>query len=190
MKGLNPGLKKTYPACFKKFGNLCVWSPYVYPDLQGRNVVMHNMWDSFSLGNQGGAAGGSLNTTTYIWGLKLVLQENQVMIQCTMRQNMFGLNCYDHCYVENPWWWRLTPSTAIDPYWKWSAKDTFFKAMKNDLGHRVMDRLVQFDSGCIGQEFTSAALGYTQLKANAEHAGQTEMEIRKAIAASRQSSGT
>jgi len=77
------------------------------------------------------------------------------------------MNCYDHCYVENPWWWRLTPATAKDPYWKWSAKDTFEAAVRGRLGHKVVDELVQFDSGCIGQEYTNNLFATMQLERNA-----------------------
>jgi len=166
MQGLNPGLQSTYPSCYASFGNLCIWSPYVYPYLTVPNLVMHNMWDSFALGNQAGLAVGILNSTGYIWSLKLVFQENEVMSKCTNKQTMFGLNCYDHCYVENPWWWRLAPATAKDPYWKWSAKDAFISGLSGSLGHKVMDELVQTDSGCIGQEYTNNLFGRFQFLAD------------------------
>merc|ERR1719265_196311 len=79
MQGLDPGLRATYPSCFSRFGNLCVWSPYILPYLTIPNMVMHNMWDSFALGNQAGTGGGGLNSTTYIWGLKLIVEEDEVM---------------------------------------------------------------------------------------------------------------
>jgi len=83
MKGLDPGLSITYPTCYAKFGTLCIWSPYVLPYLTVHNMVMHNLWDSFAPGNQADAAGGALNTTTMVWGLKLVFQEREVMNRCT-----------------------------------------------------------------------------------------------------------
>merc|ERR1719160_2099439 len=147
MPGLDPGLKATYPGCFREFGNLCVWSPYVFPKLKEANVVMHNLWDSFQLGMMGSATGGALNSSGYILGLKLVFETMAVMRKGTKKQQMFGINCYDHCYVENPWWWRLTPATAKEPFWKWTAKDAFHAALDKDLGHKVIDQLVQFDSG-------------------------------------------
>merc|ERR1719235_777257 len=110
--GIPSGLDTTYPTCYAKYQNLCVWSPYVYPYQTTPIVIMHNMWDSFALGNQADSGGGFLNATTYTWGLKLVYEENLVMSKLTNVQNMFGLNCYDHCYVENPWWWLYAPATA------------------------------------------------------------------------------
>lgn len=68
-------------------------------------------------------------------------------------------------------WWRLTPATAKDPYWKWSAKDTALALVAGDTGHIVRDQMVQFDSGCIGQEFVNTEIAFKQLDIDPEPIG-------------------
>merc|ERR1719321_63468 len=84
------------------------------PYLRTANMMTHAFWDSFYLGNQASTGGGILNSTTYAFGLKMVFEEIHVLKRKTDRQQFFGFNCYDHCIIENPWWWELTAMTAPD----------------------------------------------------------------------------
>jgi len=157
------------------WGNLCVFSPYILPHVRTSNMVLHTYWDSFALGNQYKTAGGALNETTYPNALKVLYETIRVLDRATTSQKMFGFNCFDHCLVENPWWWEATPITSDNwetgsPRNMWAGVVTNLEASTcgntEPIGEINRDALTMFESGCIGSQMTGTLFGMAQLAAH------------------------
>merc|ERR1719272_766140 len=88
---------------------------------------------------------------------------------------MWSIGCNDHCFVLNPMWWRLTPSTAPNGMHTVSPKDMFDMTLAGDTGKIAMDECKNYNCGCFGHAKFYEASGWYQYsiqdKAN-KHAGE------------------
>merc|ERR1719160_569491 len=160
---LNPDCVKFY----KHNPAACVFPEQVMPFIKTRNLVLSNLWDTFTLFNPS-AFFAPANAEQEAFAKKIDEDTRTVVKKVAPNQNQWAIGCNDHCFTLNPFWWRLTPSSAPNGMHLISPKDMFMMTMVGDTGKIAMDECRTYNCGCIGhaQFYNMASLGqYSSQKA-------------------------
>jgi len=141
----------------------CVFPDRVMPFVKTNNLILSNLWDTFTLFNPATFFAPE-NSEQEAFAIKIDGLTREVVNRVAKTQNQWSIGCNDHCFTLNPWWWRLTPATAPNGMHLVSPRDMFHMTMKGDTGKIAMDECKTYNCGCIGHAQFYQLAGYGQFK--------------------------
>lgn len=138
----------------------CVFPEQVLEHVQTPNLVLNNLMDTFLLFNP--AAFFQPGNAEQEAFARMIGEDMRAQIRkIAPKQNQWAIECNDHCFTLNAWWWRLKPVSAPNDMHNTSPRDMMHLTMRGQYQLIAMDECRTYNCGCIGfAQFYQAAGAY------------------------------
>lgn len=141
----------------------CAYATYRLPLMKTPHMVVGMLWDTFVPGEMitDGYAF-PFGQTQKTWMNDFIAITKKLMRKPSKKQNYLGISCYDHCVIENPFFWMLTAASATKPpgAHRMTSQKILAETRKRKLNRHYVDECNVFNCGCLLSTpiYTSSAL--------------------------------
>jgi hypothetical protein len=170
---IKPGVPLWQPAyCQENFPGepeKCAYATYRLPLMKTPHMVVGMLWDTF--------VPGEMITDGYAfpfgqeqkkWMHDFIGVTKKLMRKPSKNQNYLGISCYDHCVIENPFFWMLTAASAKteksgknrEDSHRMTSQKILTETRNRNLNRHYVDECDVFNCGCFLSTpiYTSSAL--------------------------------